>query len=205
MDSVRALVSHWGYLAVFGCVMLGNIGIPVPEESVLWVAGFLVWRGRLELPLVLLVGIVAAVAGDNLGYWLGRRYGQPTVERCANWARVPTARLKRMQRFVARYGPVGVFCARFIAGLRFLAGPLAGSLGLRPLPFFLANVLGALCYVPIMVGTGYAVGYGFRQYVRGFLRTERRLERGLLLAGLLVGLLCLVYRALLRHRRDTGD
>lgn len=204
MASVRALVSHWGYLAVFVFVGLGNIGVPVPEESVLWVAGYLVWKGRLQLPLVLLVGIVAAVAGDNLGYWLGRRYGRPAVERCGHWAHLPPPRLETMRRFVSRYGPFGVFIARFVAGLRFLAGPLAGSLGLLPLPFFLANVLGALCYVPLMVGAGYAVGYGFRRYVRGFLRAEKTLETVLLLGGILVGLLYLGYRALKRRRQGRG-
>jgi len=201
MDSIRVLVSHWGYFAVFGIVLLGNLGIPVPEESALWVAGYFVWKGRLQLPLVLLVGIGAAVAGDNLGYWLGRRYGQPAVERCGHWVRLPPPRLEAMRRFVSRYGPVGVFLARFVAGLRFLAGPLAGSLGLQPLPFLLANVLGALCYVPLMVGAGYAVGYGFRWYVRRFLQAEHRLETILLLGAIGLGLLLLVYQAVQHLRR----
>ena len=67
MDTLRVLVTHWGYLAIFTGVLLGNLGIPVPESSILWVAGFLVWKGRLALVPVLLVGIVAAVAGDNCG------------------------------------------------------------------------------------------------------------------------------------------
>ncbi len=88
MGSLKALIGQWGYLAIFVFVVIGNIGIPVPENSVLWVAGYLVWKGRLQLPLVLLVGIVAAVAGDNLGSWIGRRYGQPAVERSGHRARL---------------------------------------------------------------------------------------------------------------------
>ena len=201
MDSLRAVIAHWGYLAIFVFVLAGNIGVPVPENSVLWVAGFFVWKGRLSLPLVLLVGIGAAVVGDNLGYWLGRRYGQRVVDRYGRTVWLPPHRLERMRRFVQRYGPWAVFLARFVTGLRFMAGPLAGSLGLPPRAFFLANVLGALCYVPIMVGAGYAVGYGFRRYLRGVLLEENWLENVLLLGAVGLLLLVLAYHAVQHVRR----
>ena len=66
---------------------------------------------------------------------------------------------------MTRYGVLGVFVARFIPGLRFMAGPLAGAAGLRPFPFVVANLLGAAIYVPYAVGIGYAIGYGFGTYV----------------------------------------
>jgi membrane protein DedA with SNARE-associated domain len=63
-----------------------------------------------------------------------------------------------------------VFVARFLAGLRFLAGPLAGAVGLRFAAFMTANVLGAVVYVPAMVAAGYAVGYGAGAYLEGVRR-----------------------------------
>jgi membrane protein DedA with SNARE-associated domain len=201
MGSLRAVIAHWGYLAIFAFVVLGNLGVPIPENSVLWIAGYLVWKGRLSLPLVLLVGIVAAVAGDNLGYWIGRRYGRPAVDRHGRRLYLTPARLETMRRFVHRYGPVGVFLARFVIGLRSMAGPLAGSMGLPPLAFLLANVLGALVYVPVTVGEGYAVGYGFRRYVRGFLLAEDKLEKVLLLGVIVLALVFLAYQAVQQRRR----
>jgi len=130
MPELGHLIEHWGYLAIFVFVLLGNLGVPVPEESILVLAGYLVWQGDLRLPLVLLVGILSAVAGDNLGYWIGRRYGQAAITRYGRWVLLTPARLDATRRFVTRYGAVGVFAARFIAGLRFLAGPVAGSTGL---------------------------------------------------------------------------
>lgn len=62
------LITPWGYAALFLFVVLGNVGIPVPETCVLWVAGFQVWQRRFSLPAGLGVGIVAAVVGDNCGY-----------------------------------------------------------------------------------------------------------------------------------------
>ncbi len=198
MADARLLLAHWGYAALFLSVVLGNLGVPVPETCVLWVAGFLIWQHHFSLPTVLVIGIVAAVVGDNCGYWIGRRYGQSMVARHGRWVGLTPARIDAMQRFLARYGPVGVFGARFVTGLRFLAGPLAGSMGLRPRPFFLANVLGALAYVPLTVGEGYAVGYGWGVYVARIHRGIVSLEHTLLLSALLASLLLLTWR--IRHR-----
>ena len=199
VESIQALVSQWGYLGILVFVLLGNLGLPVPEESVLWVAGYLVWQGGFQLPLVLLVGIVSAVAGDSLGYWVGRRYGQPVVVRYGLWARLTPPRLETMRRFVQRYGPFAVFLARFVIGLRFLAGPLAGSLDLPWRSFLIANVLGALVYVPIMVGMGYAMGVGLGGYVEPIWRAALHAQQSLLLGAALIGLLYLGFRALQRR------
>jgi membrane protein DedA with SNARE-associated domain len=202
VESLQALVSQWGYLGLLGFVLLGNLGLPVPEESVLWVAGYLVWQGGFRLPLVLFVGIVSAVAGDSLGYWVGRRYGQPVVARYGLWARLTPPRLETMRRFVQRFGPVAVFLARFIIGLRFLAGPLAGSLDLPWRSFLLANVCGALVYVPRMVGMGYAVGVGLGGSVQPLWRAVVAAQQSLLLGAALLGMLYLGYRALQRRCKE---
>lgn len=201
MPTPTQLIEHWGYLAIFVFVILGNLGIPVPEESILILAGYLVWQGDLRLPLVLIVGILSAVAGDNLGYWIGRRFGQATVERYGRWVRLTPARLDATRRFVTRYGSFGVFAARFIAGLRFLAGPLAGSTGLPPLAFITANTLGALLYVPTMVAAGYGVAYGFGDYVKRFERVVGKVEHVVVFGAILGTIAVFGWRAL-RARRD---
>ena len=116
-------IAHWGYFAVFVLVILGNAGVPVPEETVLVVAGFLVWSGQLRLDLVLAVGFVSAVVGDNIGYWVGRRFGRGALERHALWILGRPERLGAMQGFVGRRGAMAIFVARFVPGLRFMAGP----------------------------------------------------------------------------------
>lgn len=202
VDTIQALVSQWGYLGILVFVLLGNFGLPIPEESVLWVAGYLVWQGGFQLPLVLLIGVVSAVAGDSLGYWVGRRYGQPIVARYGLWARLTPARLATMRHFVQRYGAVAVFLARFVIGLRFLVGPLAGSLDLPWRAFLTANVLGALVYVPIMVGMGYAVGVGLGGYGEPIWRAPVKAQESLLLGAALLGVLYLGYRALQRRWKE---
>jgi membrane protein DedA with SNARE-associated domain len=187
MPDLTPFITEWGYAAIFLIVILGNLGLPVPEETVLTVSGYLVWRGHLEAAPVVLTAIASAVLGDNIAYWLGRRYGRLVLTR---FIKVRPERIERMQELVLRYGMLAVFVARFIAGLRFMAGPLAGSTGLTPMRFFVANLLGASVYVPVAVGAGYAIGYGLGDQIdrlrRAFGEAEHLLIIALLLAAGLV-------------------
>lgn len=200
MPDLRALIGYWGYPAIALVVLLGNLGLPVPEETILGLAGYLVWRGELRLPLVLAAGIGSAVAGDNIGYFLGRRYGQEALARYGHWVRLTPARLGAVRRAVTRYGSLAIFTARFLAGLRFLAGPVAGATGLRFVPFLTANLVGALLYVPLVVGAGYAVGYGFGARLERLRQTVGALEHLVLLAAFFATLL-LLGRRVWRARR----
>ena len=137
MPDVGELIGHWGYPAICLFVGLGNLGLPVPEETILALSGYLVWRGELRWPLVLAVGVISAAAGDNLGYWIGRKHGRSAVERYSHRVLATPERLESV-----------------IPGLRFMASPLAGAAGLRAFPFVVANLLGAAIYVPYAVGIG---------------------------------------------------
>jgi membrane protein DedA with SNARE-associated domain len=190
------LLQHWGYFAIFAVVILGNMGLPVPEETILILAGYLVWDGHLQLPIVLAVGILSAVVGDNLGYWMGREFGRRAIERYGHWIFVTPERLDATQQIVARYGAMAVFAARFIPGLRFLAGPVAGVTGLGPAPFLVANVLGASLYVPGAVAAGYAIGYGLGDYLTRAERTIGQVEHVVLIMVVCVTLVLLAWRAL---------
>jgi membrane protein DedA with SNARE-associated domain len=165
IPDLTQLIGHWGYSAIFLIIILGSIGIPVPEESIMLLAGLLVWEKKLKFLVVLLIGVLSTVSGDNLGYWAGRRYGRATIERYGQKLLINSERLDVMQNFVNRHGQVAVFLARFIPGLRFLAGPLTGIAGMPFRRFFIANIAGAAVYVPLTVAFGYAFGLGFGQYI----------------------------------------
>jgi len=193
------LVENWGYLGIFLAVVLGNMGVPIPEESVLILAGYAASRGMLKLPLVLIVGIISAAAGDNFGYWVGRRYGRRAIERFGHLAFVSPTRMQKITAFMARYGALAIFGARFIVGLRTLAGPLAGATGMHAPTFVTANILGALVYVPYAVGVGYGIGWSLGDVIARFI-TGRidDIFLGLLILALIIGAI-----RFLRERRAT--
>jgi membrane protein DedA with SNARE-associated domain len=148
----------WGYLGIFACVFVGNLGIPVPEETVMLVAGFLAGREILNLEAVYAVVFVSAVVGDCCGFLFGRTGGQRVMARLADRFAFVRSRYDRLQTFFHTHGPKAVFMARFIAGARFLAGPMAGAAGMPFLRFLAWNVLGALLWCTLVVTVGYLVG-----------------------------------------------
>jgi membrane protein DedA with SNARE-associated domain len=197
MPDLTHIIDTWGYAAIFLIVVLGNVGLPVPEETVLTVAGYLAWHGHLRFPAVVLVAVLSASTGDNIGYWVGRRYGQGILGRLTAAAPAPTERARAL---ILRHGAMAVFVARFVTGLRFMAGPLAGSTGLPPGRFFIANLLGAVVYAPIIVGAGYAIGYGLGETIERLRRDAGYAEPVVLAALALAALVTWIARA----RRARG-
>jgi len=101
-----------------------------------------------------------------------------------------------MQNFVNRHGQVAVFLARFIPGLRLLAGPLTGIAGM-PFPrFFLANIAGAAVYVPLIVAFGYAFGLGFGEYIHRIEGYLAKAEHIVLAAIMMTAVTSFAWRAL---------
>ncbi len=203
MSGLALFVEHWGYAAIFAVVVLGNVGLPVPEETILTLAGYLVWRGDLRLWLVLSVGIASASVGDNIGYWLGRRLGGAWARKYGTRFWVNPERLEASQRFVLKYGALAVFVARFLPGLRFAAGPVAGISGMPAPAFFIANVLGACLYVPVVVGVGYAIGRGVGPHLEQTRTTLVAVEH-VVLAVAILGTLCALVMRARRLRRTPG-
>jgi len=203
MPDLSELLRHWGYLAIFLIVVLGNVGVPVPEESVLALAGYLVHEGKLRLTVTLAVGVISAAAGDNAGYWIGRRLGRPALERYGTRVGITHERMETIARFIGRYGAPGVVAARFIPGVRVMAGPLAGAAGLPVPRFVAANLLGAALYVPYAVGIGYALAYGLGPWLHRAERVVGKIEHAVLLVIVVGALLALARR--LRRRRSASS
>ncbi|MGH7907292.1 MAG: DedA family protein, partial [Candidatus Binataceae bacterium] len=147
---IADILATWGYLGIFLCVFAGNIGLPVPEETVVLAAGFLAGRDILEVKAVYAVVVLSAITGDTCGYFIGRTGGQRLIERLACRFEFVRRRYERVQAFFKAHGSKAVFMARFIAGARFMAGPMAGAAGMRFWQFFGWNVLGALIWCALM-------------------------------------------------------
>ena len=104
--------------------------------------------------------------------------------------------LAKASAAMTRHGGLAVFAARFVPGVRSLAGPVAGATGMRPLTFVVSNALGAVAYVPYAVGLGYALGYGAGTAI------ERVLGRAepVFVAAIVVVTVALIACRLVRHR-----
>lgn len=163
----RHFFLRYGYWAVGAALLLENAGIPVPGETILLFASFLAFsEGRLHLPLIIVVGTIAATLGDNLGYFIGNHGGRPLVEHYRKFFRIRPELIARGEELFRRRGAFTVFIARFIFGMRVIAGPLAGVLRMPWRRFVLFNFLGAVCWVTVISCAGYFFGSQWESLLR---------------------------------------
>ena len=138
---------------------LESMGVPSPGETALVLAAVLASQGKLQIWLVILIGVVSAIVGDNLGYLLGRKLGREVLI-----ARGPLHEHRRRaieagDRFFARHGPKAVFIARWIALVRFAAAWLAGIDKMPFRQFFFWNALGGITWGITFGLVGYFGGH----------------------------------------------
>jgi membrane protein DedA with SNARE-associated domain len=195
------LYASIGYWALFLGVLLENAGLPLPGETALLVASYLAspeGGGKLSLWAVAFVAFVAAVVGDNTGYWLGRLLARRRLERGQRFLFLTPARFLRAERYFARFGSATVFFGRFVALLRIAAGPAAGAAGMPWYRFVVANVAGAALWVGTISFIGYYAGAAWEA-------AQRWLGRGAWAAAGAVVLAWAVHRLLVwRRTRAAG-
>jgi membrane protein DedA with SNARE-associated domain len=150
------------YGALFTVLFLNNLGLPMPGNTLLLAAAFLVGAGRLSFWATVLVATGANFMGTNGSYWLGRRYGRPLIGKI-KWLRLTHERARHMDHFFKRYGSKGVFFAWFVALLHPFIGILA-ALGKTPgRSFLFFNLAGsaAFSFFYVLVASTYGLKWGF--------------------------------------------
>jgi membrane protein DedA with SNARE-associated domain len=155
---VQPLLEHYGYLGVGGMLFLEDFGVPVPGEIMLIAAAVFAGAGQMNIAVVFLVAVLAAVIGDNIGFIVGHFGGRPLAERYGRYVFLTPERLDRAEKYFNAHGGKVVTIARFIDGLRQINGLLAGIAGMHWLKFLGYNALGAVLWVGTWCGLGYLAG-----------------------------------------------
>jgi membrane-associated protein len=133
------------------------VGIFFPGDSLLFAAGLLAGAGVLAFfPLILFV-VVAAIAGDSVGYWFGRNVGVNFFNRKDSLI-FKQEYLKRTQAFYKKYGGRAVVLARFVPIVRTIAPILAGIAGMKYATFLSYNMLGGTLWGAGMLSLGFFLG-----------------------------------------------
>lgn len=160
----------YGYWIVFMAILLDNAGLPIPGELLLLAFGVVAKNGHLDPVLGLVVAVAAAMAGDSLGYWIGRLGGDRVL-----------TRLGRRPRF--RPGDASVVFGRFVIGARVLLAPLAGLTRMPFGRFLLFDGVGCLVWAGAFILIGYASGVRLEVMLQG-LRMVSVAAQSLIVAGL---------------------
>ncbi|MFI7602557.1 DedA family protein [Actinoplanes sp. NPDC049681] len=158
LHGVAPILDRWGYLAVAGVIGVESFGVPAPGQTIMVAAAIYSSWGRLNIFVVAAICFVAAVLGDNVGYWIGVRGGRKAVHRFGKYIFITPERLERAERFFARRGNRIVVVARFIDGLRQLNGVIAGLTAMPWRTFLIYNAIGAALWVGWWTTIAYLLG-----------------------------------------------
>lgn len=171
----RALV-HWGYWVVLAGVFGESMGLPLPGETVLLFSSFLAHKSNhLQLVWIFVLGTIGAIAGDNLGFFLGRWWG-PALLRWLTNSFGMKEDIAAARDLIRRHGSTSIFWARFIVIFRTIAGPVAGMLGMNWKKFLLFNALGGACWVMTVALLGYAFATHFHSLLDYFEKVSWIIE-----------------------------
>lgn len=173
-------------------LLVGGLGFPIPEDATLVASGMLAHTGAAPLAAVVAVGIVGVCAADWTMFLLGRRYGaglaaHPRVARL-----VRREHLAAIEALVRRRGGWAVLLARFVLGTRMATFLSAGTFGMRPAVFALADTTGSTLFVTAAV----TLGYTFALHAERLLADLGRAEHWLVATGLLAAIGWVVGRPL---------
>ena len=158
LSALSSPLQHYGLWAVLLLVFLEDFGVPVPGETVLIAGAVYAGSGGLNIVAVGVIGFIAAVAGDNVGYAIGRFGGRALVVRWGRYVFLTAERLDKAESFFNRNGGKIIVVARFIEGLRQANGIIAGIASMRWIRFAIFNMIGAALWVGCWVSVGYFAG-----------------------------------------------
>jgi len=156
--TVTHFIEHYGLWFLFAIVCLESAGLWLPGETALITAAVLAAEHQLAIQGVIAVAVVAAIIGDNIGYWIGRKAARPLLYRYARVRRHAERVLPPAERFFKRHGAKAVFLARFFGGLRVTGAWMAGITQMSWWRFLFWNAAGGIVW---------AFGVGLLAYYAG--------------------------------------
>jgi len=183
---VLAWITHYGYLAIFSLLVLGIVGLPVPDETLLTFTGYLAFTGHLSLPLAFGTALAGSISGITISFYLGRVLGMKVIHRYGRYLRIKEEHFNQAHGWFERVGHWALTIGYFIPGVRHLTAYAAGISELQPSHFALFAYSGAVLWVSTFIGLGYFLGDRWKA-------VEGNIHHVLVLTAIGIGVLLIGY------------
>lgn len=157
-EAIQEVAQQYGYWAIFLGILLENLGLPIPGETVTLAGGFLAGNDQLNYWLVLGDAAAGAIIGGHCGYWIGRYGGWTLLLKVGRLVRMREEQLEGLRSQFTENAGKAVLFGRFIALLRIFASPLAGIAEMPYWKFMAYNVAGACAWASVMVSLAFFAG-----------------------------------------------
>ncbi|WP_456432934.1 DedA family protein [Nitratifractor sp.] len=158
IDWIVQTVNHWGYFGIFVAMFLESSFFPFPSEVIMIPAGYLAFKGEMNLYGAIVTGILGSVTGALFNYWLAHRFGRPFLQRYGRYVFLDERTLQKLEGFFARHGEISTFNGRLIPGIRQYISLPAGLARMPVGRFALYTALGAGIWVAVLALLGYFLG-----------------------------------------------
>jgi len=172
MSETTALLEHSPYAGILILLILGEIGLPFPEDATLILSGFLISQGVTKPLPTLIVVYCGLLLTDFSLYWVGKKYGRNVVEH-KRFRRILSAeRLLTLEKNFRKWGIYVVFVGRHFLGIRAQIFLVAGVMRMSALKFILADASSAILTMALMVGIGFWGGNSIQILQKDLKRAE---------------------------------
>jgi membrane protein DedA with SNARE-associated domain len=158
VEFIKEIAEKYGYISVFLGILLENLGIPLPGETITIVGGFLAGSGELNYWLVLASAASGAFIGGICGYLVGKYGGWPLMLKLGGFFRVPETKLVEIKEKFNENAVKAIFVGRFLALFRIFVSPMAGIAEMPFGKFLVVNLASASAWATVMTGLTFVVG-----------------------------------------------
>ncbi len=172
ISHISGIVEHFPYIGLFLLLVLGGIGLPLPEDTTLILCGFLISTEVIEPVPALLVVYSGLLITDFGLYSVGKKYGRKIVNHRRFHKIISPKRLSKLEDKFRRKGILFILVGRHLAGLRAQIFLTAGVMRMPDVKFLIADGISSVFTIAIMVGAGYAGGHSLQVIKRDITRIE---------------------------------
>lgn len=176
MDALLNWIPEYGYPALFLLLMLGIVGLPIPDETLLTFSGYLIFKNQLLWMPTMATAFFGSICGITISYLIGRRLGLFVVRTVGHRLRIGLDDLDKVHAWYMRWGKYTLILSYFVPGVRHLAALVAGSSNLPWVIFMPFASMGALIWSATFLGLGYGLG-------ETWMNASATVHRGFAVAG----------------------
>lgn len=158
MDTLLIWISHYGYLGIFSLLVFGIVGLPVPDETLLTLSGFLIYEGTLQLIPTFLAAYFGSITGISISYAIGSTFGHRVLIKYGHYIHITEERLQKAHNWFEKTGRWTLIIGYFIPGIRHIVAIFAGTSELQLWEFALFAYTGGLIWTTTFLSVGYFFG-----------------------------------------------
>jgi len=157
-QTIVQYIGHMGYWGIFLLMFLESTFFPFPSEIIMIPAGYLAYKGEMNIIIVVLIGIFGSVAGALFNYYIAVHFGRRFILKYGKYFFIKEETLDKLEVFFTKHGELSTFNGRLIPGIRQLISLPAGLARMNIAKFSFYSALGAGIWVIVLVSIGYLLG-----------------------------------------------